>query len=224
MFNRSKQRPGFPKLPFFILRLVQVLCAVSVLGILAYFLYHLWKDGYTTPYEFSLLDFAAAATLLNFVVTSIFLCCCGLSSLYVVIFDGLLCLVWIIAFGLLVRAMGSSATESCSAENWGNSEGIRVCHLFKMLLAMSVIVIVSFLAMAIFAVVARRKQAMYKYEPALNPANTRAASTVYTGGAANLGQAHGYGHAQTHGTTSAPPAYVKEQQTYSPQHGAAYYN
>ncbi|KAI5849835.1 hypothetical protein BZA05DRAFT_401694 [Tricharina praecox] len=227
MFNRSKRPSSFPKLVFFLLRLVQLICAVSVIGILAYFLYHLWQDGYTTPYEFSLLDFASAATLLNLLITSVLLCCCGLSPLYVLIFDTLLFIVWAVSFGLLVRSMGSTTTQSCSTANWGNADGIRVCHMFKTLVAMSFIATLSCLAMVVVAVVARRKQAMHKYEPAHNPTNIRTADTAYSGGGGGSMPAHG----QLYGAHPVPPAYTpaphhdgKPEQQYSAQHGATYYN
>jgi hypothetical protein len=181
MFKRSN-RISFPKLPFALLRFVQVLCSVAVMGVLGYFIYHLWQDGYSTPYEFSLLDFASSATLLNFFVTSILLCCGRLSPTVVIVLDSFLTVLWTIAFALLVRAMGKTTTQKCDTAGWGNSDGIRVCHMFKVLVAFSFIAIVSFAAMVVTAVVARKRgPGGHKYQPTVNPANMAAVDTAYGG-------------------------------------------
>lgn len=55
---KSGEGGGFPKAPFLIIRLLQLISCTCVLGVLGYFQHNLWQDGYGTPYEFSLLDFA----------------------------------------------------------------------------------------------------------------------------------------------------------------------
>ncbi|KAF8246724.1 hypothetical protein K440DRAFT_661827 [Wilcoxina mikolae CBS 423.85] len=175
----KSNRSGFPKIPFFIVRLLQFLCCVVVLGVLGFFQYHLWADGYRTPYEFSLLDFAASATLLNIFVTTIFVCCCGLSPLYIIIVDSILTILWAACFGLLLKAMGKTTTETCDVKNWGNDAGVRVCHLFKVLATFTLFSLFSFVAMVVTAVVMRKREASYKYTPTPNPANLQKTNTSY---------------------------------------------
>lgn len=51
------------------------------------------------------------------------------------IIDGILSLSWALVFGTLARAMGKTTFETCNVYNWGSSDGIRVCHMYKMLFA-----------------------------------------------------------------------------------------
>ena len=82
----------------------------------------------------------------------------------------MLTVLWGVSLGLLLRAMGKTTTVSCSANNWGNDAGVRVCHLFKLLVAFCVFSILSFVAMLATAVVVRRRGgAAYGYSPAANP-------------------------------------------------------
>ena len=57
-FRLNSGGGGFPKAPFYTIRLFQLISCICVLGVLGYFQYNLGQDGYGTPYEFSLLDFA----------------------------------------------------------------------------------------------------------------------------------------------------------------------
>jgi hypothetical protein len=56
--NRRARSTTIPKRPFFFFRFVQFLSSVVIFGIIGYFIYTLWQDGYRTPYEFSILDLA----------------------------------------------------------------------------------------------------------------------------------------------------------------------
>ncbi|KAA8892847.1 hypothetical protein FN846DRAFT_613297 [Sphaerosporella brunnea] len=181
LFNRrAASASTLPKLPFFLLRVIQLVCSAIIFGILGYFIWNLWKDGYRTPYEFSLLVFAASATVLNLLITSILLCCCGLSPFPVLVFDTFLLLLWTISFGLLLRAMGDTTTATCSTDDWGNADGVAVCHMFKCLVAFSLIVLVATLGIVVTAAVARKRQPKIKYTPTLNPANVNTAYSAAT--------------------------------------------
>ena len=112
-------------------------------------------------------------------VTGIVITCCGLSPLYVIIMDFIITIVWAVAFGMLVKAMGTTTTDSCTADNWGNSEGIRICHAFKTLVAFSVLGLVSMVAMVGTAVVIRKRVGTHLYEPAANPVAMDRINTSY---------------------------------------------
>lgn len=51
----------------------------------------------------------------------------------VMMIDGFLSFIWAIGFGVLARAMGKTTIETCNVYNWGNSDGIRICYMYKLL-------------------------------------------------------------------------------------------
>lgn len=166
-----KQFENYPKAPFFVCRFLQLSCSGFALGVLSYFQYYLWADGFSNPWEFSLLDFAASMTTINVFITSLLICCCRVSSLLIIIVDGLLAVLWGIGFATLTKAMGKTTIQSCTIDNWGNSEGIRVCHLFKALFAFSFLSLVIFIGSFVAAMIIRKRENRYQYQPTLNPAN-----------------------------------------------------
>ncbi|TGZ79539.1 hypothetical protein EX30DRAFT_342182 [Ascodesmis nigricans] len=185
VLRRSKQTTSpIPKLPFFALRFAQCVASVLVLGVLGYFQHHLWRADYPTPWEFALLDTASAITLLNAVATTLLLCCFSLSPIAILIIDTFLSLFWLISFSLLLRAMGSTTTSKCDTREWGSSSGIRICHLFKSLVAFSLLSVITIAGSAIFAFFIKKKaNSGVKYAPALNPINSQLANqeTKYHG-------------------------------------------
>jgi hypothetical protein len=120
-----------------ILRFFQLLWALIVIGVLAYFVYHLRQDNFSVPWEFSILDLAAALTLINLVVNSALFLCWSVSAVAVIVVDLILTVLWGVAFGMLTKAMGQTITQSCSTDNWGDSAGVQVCNMFKVLFAFS---------------------------------------------------------------------------------------
>lgn len=55
------------------------------------------------------------------------------------IIDGVLSIFWAVAFGVLTRAMGKTTLEECDVYNWGNSDGIRICYMYKLLFVFAVL-------------------------------------------------------------------------------------
>lgn len=81
----------------------------------------------------------AALTFCN-ITSSVFLICLGrLGIRPVMIIDGVLSLFWVGAFGVLARAMGKTTIEKCDVYNWGNSDGIRICYMYKLLISFTVL-------------------------------------------------------------------------------------
>ena len=125
----------------------------------------------------------ASVTLFDIFLATIFIACYGLSPVYVIVVQSMLTGFWVVCFGLLLRALGDSTTVSCSVDNWGNGAGVRVCHLFKMLVVFSLFSILSLAAMLVTAVVVRRRSgAAHGYSPSANPVRvghkTTAAATA----------------------------------------------
>ncbi|KAI5778186.1 hypothetical protein EDC01DRAFT_377428 [Geopyxis carbonaria] len=188
MRTSSKGPSAIPKNAFFIVRFLQLFCCIIVLGVLGYFQYNLYNDGYSNPFEFALLDTVAAIAVLNITVSSFFICCCGLSPLYMLIVDALLAVFWAVGFGMLVKAMGTTTTQTCSTTNWGNADGVRICNMYKVLVAFSFLAMFSFFCSFVFAVTIRKREdttGSYRYQPTENPAinlHSRPASYASTHG------------------------------------------
>ncbi|KAF8533809.1 hypothetical protein BDD12DRAFT_876341 [Trichophaea hybrida] len=196
----KSNRSGFPKIPFFIVRLLQFLCGVVVLGVLGFFQYHLWADDYRTPYEFSLLDFAASATLLNIIVTTIFVCCCGLSPLYIIIVDSILTILWAACFGLLLKAMGKTTIETATSTT-GATALASVSRWWLLQLFM------------------RKRETNYKYTPTPNPANLQKTNTSYnpphnSAGAYGVPPPPAYNTPEQYGAGAPPTARTHQNPAY----------
>jgi hypothetical protein len=77
--------------------------------------------------------------LFNIFATSIFLIFGALRPGYFMVTEAFLTVLWAISFGLLAKAMGKTATETCSVGNWGNDDGVKVCQQFKALFAFALL-------------------------------------------------------------------------------------
>jgi hypothetical protein len=193
-----KNQPStWPKWPLVSFRFLQFLAVVVVFAITGYFNYYLLQDGYQIPWEFITLEFVAALTLFNIFSTAFLLCLGRLNFLALMIVDGVLSLCWALVFGILARAMGKTTFETCDVYNWGNSDGIRVCHMYKMLFAFTVLSWAFHLGSFSFASIMRSRQKKHAYAPAPNPANLRSQKSSYP--SPNSGITYG---------SSAPPVYT----------------
>ncbi|KAI5817792.1 hypothetical protein BZA77DRAFT_26048 [Pyronema omphalodes] len=237
MATIKSSRNPFPKGPFFFIRGLQLICCAVVLGILAFFQYHLWNDGYKMPYEFSLLDFCASATLLHILLTSLLLFCTRLSPMYLIILDSLLLILWSVGLGLLIRALGRSLNASCTILLWGNDSGVQVCQLFKALVAFVFLSTFMTLCMVINAVVVRKRIAelQYAYERTENPvteykgAGNDAGAGAGAGFGSGVGDGFGAGEAQTRlrdseafAAPSTQAAYMSQNNQQGQQGGNVY--
>lgn len=81
----------------------------------------------------------AALTLCNITSTVLLVCLGRLKIQFVMIVDGFLSICWAVAFGVLARAMGKTTLETCDVYNWGNTDGIRVCYMYKLLFSFTVL-------------------------------------------------------------------------------------
>lgn len=167
------------------------------------------------------LETQAALTIFNTIGSSFLICCGALSPLLVMIIDGILSLFWALVFGTLSRAMGKTTFETCNAANWGNSDGIIICHLYKSLFAFTalgwylhsssrdmgqeILTITErllHLGSFSFASVIRRRTKRHAYAPAPNPANLHTQKTSYNPTHSSTGsRSSEYG-------ASAPPVYA----------------
>jgi len=170
-----------------ILRILQLISAIVVVGITGFFSYHLMQEDIGVPHEFIALDvivrvppppssspppanhqpppLQASITILNIFLTFL-LCCRSLPPTLVLVTDVLLALLWGIAFVFLARAMGDTTVEKCSPENYGDYT--IVCHLYKVLFAFSALGWMFHLVTCWLAFSVKRKGSRHAYAPTGN--------------------------------------------------------
>jgi hypothetical protein len=193
----KSQPSAWSKWPLVFFRLSQLFAVVVVFAVTGYFNYYLLKDKYQIPWEFIALDVVAAITFFN-IFGSVFALCLGrLSLLAMMIVDGILSLFWALAFGALARAMGKTALERCDVYNWGNDDGIRVCHMYKALLGFTALSWMLHLGSFSFASIIRSRIRRHAYALAPNPTNLRSQKTSYLSSSSDIS----YG-------SPAPPVYT----------------
>ncbi|KAG0123800.1 hypothetical protein HOY82DRAFT_618667 [Tuber indicum] len=160
-----KQPPQWPKGWLIILRILQLISTLAVVGITGFFSYHLVREDLGVPYEFIALDAIGVLTMLNILLSFILLSCRTLPPTLVLITDILLTLLWGVAFAFLARAMGSKTVGECSRESYGDYTVI--CHLYKILFAFSLLGCVLHLGTCWLAFrVGRKGSSRHAYKPA----------------------------------------------------------
>lgn len=96
--------------------------------------------------------------LANLVFTTILYGCQHLSPTLSLVMNAILLLPWTISLGLLSYSMRDTLTISCTTTNWGNSTGVSVCELYKVMFSFLVISFTLQLATIAIDVSARRQQ------------------------------------------------------------------
>jgi len=152
-----KQPSVWPTAPFILIKLFQGICCSIVLGVMVFFSYHLRKDNFTIPWQF--ISLAAlvndpshlnlwgnkltvyfpqsAISLFSVFALGLFFCCGVLNTLFAMILESVLSLLWAFGTGILGKGMGGNTIRSCKA--WRSSQGIVVCHLYKTLFAFCIL-------------------------------------------------------------------------------------
>lgn len=121
----------------------------------------------------------ASTTVATVFVTFLLMCCHRLGPITLIITDSFLAIMWTASLALLLKAMGATTTQTCSLAAWGNADGVRVCHLFKVLVAFAALSLGAGMAVIAVAATARKGEGKHKYEPATNPVVLRSADTSY---------------------------------------------
>jgi len=97
-------------------------------------------------------------TLANLIFTTVLYGCQHLSPTLSLVMNTILLLPWTISLGLLSYGMRDTLTISCTTTNWGNSTGVSVCELYKVMFSFLVISFTLQLATIVIDVSARRQQ------------------------------------------------------------------
>lgn len=149
----KNQPTAYPKGPFYIVRFCQLLAAVVVAAEMFYFIWQLKNGGYRVPWMFFFLHGAALVTIITTVITSILHWRHKLSALFNGAVNGVSIVLWVVGFCLLVDAMRETILDACTPAFWGDSTGIMVCRLYKLLFAASLFGLLSTIAAFILDVV-----------------------------------------------------------------------
>ncbi|KAF2809950.1 uncharacterized protein BDZ99DRAFT_366628, partial [Mytilinidion resinicola] len=134
----SRNHPtSYPKLTFYGIRFCQLLASVIVAAEMFYFVWLIKHGGHRVPWMFFFLHGAALVTVTTLVLTTILYCCHKLSALFNGAINLAASALWVAGFGLLANAMNETILDACTHALWGNSTGINICRLYKLLFAAS---------------------------------------------------------------------------------------
>ncbi|RPA71324.1 hypothetical protein BJ508DRAFT_419951 [Ascobolus immersus RN42] len=160
----GKKGSTWPKASFFAVRVVQIVLAIIPAAVAGWFVASLKEAKYDIPWQFSIIFIAGVLTVVNSVLTGA-LVWWKLSSILVLVLDWFIMILWIVSWGALAQAMKKNIVVSCSAKNWGNSSGIKVCNFYKVAFAFCIL---STIAMAITILIAtsvRQHRGDVQYAP-----------------------------------------------------------
>jgi len=144
---------------------------------MGFFSYHLKKDDYAIPWQFVSLATVSAATFFSVFALGIAFCCRALNPIFSMVVDVLLWLLWGVAGGALGRGLAPNLMKQCNLSQWGNKQGVTVCHMYKNVFAFVVVGWVTLLCSFILGAYARSRSGP-KYVPA-NPKSLQQ-TTAYT--------------------------------------------
>lgn len=129
-----KPAPEYPPLPYHSIRAITFVSSSIVSGILIYFCYQLKHDSFKLPWTFLIVLAASVPTLVSLSVTA-----CIRSTLFALILNIPILLVWTAGFILLAWNMYGALGHTCTIANWGSHDGIKICQTYKALFAFTVI-------------------------------------------------------------------------------------
>ena len=148
-----KPAPEYPPLPYHSIRALTFISASIVSAILIYFCYHLKHDNFKLPWTFLIVLAGTVPALASLALTI-----CLKSPLAALILNIPILLFWTSGLVLLAWNMTGALGHSCSAANWGSSDGIMICQTYKALFAFTVIGWLSTVAGIILDVRVRSQQ------------------------------------------------------------------
>ncbi|CAF9907282.1 MAG: hypothetical protein HETSPECPRED_007089 [Heterodermia speciosa] len=134
----SKQPSNYPPLAFHLLRLSQLLSALIVASVLAFFCHHLHAENIYIPWTFIVLLTVSILTLVAFIITSVFYTLRTLSPKLNLYSNTALTALWCLGLALLSWNLSWTLGHRCTTDSWKNDAGIMVCRLFKALTAFAV--------------------------------------------------------------------------------------
>ncbi|KAF2499297.1 hypothetical protein BU16DRAFT_535668 [Lophium mytilinum] len=160
MHAGSRNQPtSYLKLAFYGIRFCQLLASVIVAAEMFYFVWQIEHGGHRVPWMFFFLS-AVFNGAINLVASAL----------------------WIAGFGLLADAMNETILDACTHALWGNSTGINICRLYKLLFAASLFGVLSTIsAFTLDVVVYMRVRPGAKHSKA-QPLLENAGDTLYQAG------------------------------------------
>lgn len=190
--RRAKTAPSnYPRVPFHLLRFVQLLASLIVGGIMSFFMYHLTHDKWQTPWTFILLMASSLFSVFALTVTIVLHCFVGLKPDFNLAVNGFLALLWIVSWSLLTWYMSPTLLHYCDVEHWREDAGIMVCRIYKALFTFAFLGLLSTLAALCLDFHVRRKnnkRGMYRLHDLDNkPPQSGAPRGPFTD------EGHGYG-------------------------------
>lgn len=173
--TKTKTKPSFYSAKTFHgVRTILAISALIVTGILIFFCVALKNDGYKIPWTFLIVGsstkpitivltshqilLTTVLTILCLLLTLVIHLCFHLSPLFNLILNVPLLVAWIASLGLLAWNIYGTLAHSCSTSNWGNSDGVNVCQLYKTVFAFGIFGTISQIAMVVVDVRARMAQ------------------------------------------------------------------
>jgi len=169
-FSQRSNPDAWPSAGYYLVRFIEFLTSIGIIGTLAYFIYALLKAKFGVPYEFIILIIAAIFSLFNIVTSGVAKCCGALNPKLALPFDVLVLAGYAVAFGLLNRAMDGLVFRSCTTGSWGaiNGNGVYVCRLYKAVWAFTITALAMYLFSVLIDVIVIRRVGSHKYARA-NP-------------------------------------------------------
>ncbi|KAK6346557.1 hypothetical protein TWF696_006681 [Orbilia brochopaga] len=187
---RSNPTP-WPNPAYYLLRLLQFISSIGIIGILSYFIYYLIKSRMKVPPVFIIQYVASLLALLNIITTTVAKCCGALNAKFAVAFDFAILAALAVAFGLLTSAMHGLPFSDCTNGSWGvvGQGGVRICRLYKGVWALGIVGLVTYFFSILVDGIVIRRTGNHKYVVA-NPKSMQQTKTYV---APNYSQDTSYG-------------------------------
>lgn len=170
---RGGKPSPYNRIAFHALRAAQLLGAMVVSGVMAYFIDHLKRDisasgsHFSVPWTFILLLSTSLATIVALIVTIIFYNFTYLSPRFNLILNSLISVGWGLGLGLLTWSIAGSQVlqKSCTAQQFGSDAGAGVCREYKALWSMTLCATVgSILALLLDVSTLRKEHRLGEYK------------------------------------------------------------
>lgn len=129
----------YPRFLFHGLRSAQLIAAVIVSGIIAYFIYYLRMEKIPIPWTFIVLFAVSLATIIALTVTICLYNFTYLAPSFNIVLNGSTSILWAMGFGMLTWSVRNShvLARQCTGKEFGGEAEAGVCRDYKALWAMA---------------------------------------------------------------------------------------
>ncbi|KAL8905053.1 MAG: hypothetical protein Q9207_002868 [Kuettlingeria erythrocarpa] len=128
----------YDPLSFHFLRLGQLVSAIIVSSVVAFFVYYLVHEHYKLPWTFIFLLAASLLTVVSLLISSALYFFRTLPPKYNLINNTSISVLWILGLSFLTWNTGWTLGHRCLIVNWKTEAGIMVCRLYKACTAFTV--------------------------------------------------------------------------------------